>query len=332
MSDAAALARSDWPQFGLAEDMRADIARVLGAGRAAVLATLFAAEGGAPRGLGAQMLIWEGGLSGYLSGGCVEADIALHAQTCLEDGVPHRLVYGRGGPADIMLPCGGRIEVMLERLAPGDRAMDRLLDLTKKRIPAFYSSDGVNRACVAAGEPGPAFREVVRRIYEPCHRLVLFGSDPVVLALATLAAPAGFEIVHARPKGPETAPPLGGLYVTASPIDTLRMFPPDPWTAIVVAMHDEFRDHEALVAALGSGAGYVGLLGSRRRLQEKLARLRAANLDEDAIARLRAPIGIAGLGRGPWQIAVSIQAEIMQTLWASRLHAEGFKSHTLAAE
>lgn len=332
MADPTAIARSDWPEFGLADDMRPLLAQRAAEGRPAVLATLFAAEGGAPRGIGAQMLIWQDGIAGYLSGGCVEADIALHARECLDSGEPKVLVYGRGGPADIALPCGGRIEVLLERLAPGDEAISRLIEFAGRRVPALYLSDGRQRACVAQGEAVPQFEASVQRVYEPHRRIALFASDPVVLALASLMAPAGYEILVARPKGPAAAPPVSGGYVTTNPADTISALDPDPWTAIVVAMHDEIDDHEALVAALRSRAGYVGLLGSRRRLQEKIARLRTAGLDEEAIGRLRAPIGLPGLGRGPWQIAASIQAEVMQQMWRHRIEVAEFQPAPLAAE
>ena len=73
------LADVDWPDFGLADDVRPALDALVRAGRPAVIATLFAADGGSPRGVGTQMLIGEDIASGYLSGGCVEADVALHA-------------------------------------------------------------------------------------------------------------------------------------------------------------------------------------------------------------------------------------------------------------
>jgi xanthine dehydrogenase accessory factor len=325
-----------WPHFGLVDDMRPELSRARSEGNPAVLVTLFAAEGGAPRGIGAQMLVTPRGVVGYLSGGCVEADIALHAATCLEDGLPQRLVYGRGGPADIMLPCGGRIEVLLERLMPDDGAVQRLLDLSQERIPVLWISDGDNRQCFAPGESaglssGSGGAARVQRIYQPRPQLVLIGSDPTLLALATLAAPAGFVVAHVRPKGPAVLPYPGARYITSAPEAAIADIRPDRWTAIVVATHDAIDDHDALFAAFGSDAGYIGLLGSRRRLDEKLARLRQTGIGEDQLARLHAPIGIAGLGRGPWDIAVSIQAEIMACLHAGRLTAADFHDRQEAA-
>ncbi|HVY34352.1 MAG TPA: XdhC family protein, partial [Caulobacteraceae bacterium] len=87
-------------------------------------------------------------------------------------------------------------------------------------------------------------------------------------------------------------------------------------TAVAVATHDIDIDHNALALALPSPSAYVGALGSRRRLPERLARLRAEGLSEDSIARLKAPIGLNIGARAPWHIAVSVVAEAIQTLEA----------------
>ena len=223
-----ASARNDWilpswPEFGAQSDVRPALAAAMAAGRPAVLATLYAHEGAAPLGVGAQILFDGGPVAGFLSGGCVEGDVALHARACLADGEPRRLVYGRGGPPDIQLLCGSRIEVMIERVSPDDEAAWRLLALEAERRPALWLSDGHARACLAPGEPaarlpktlqamlaqaggpptvsggGPA---AIFRRHAPRFRLVVVGGDPITLAIAKLAVDAGFETALVRPKGP----------------------------------------------------------------------------------------------------------------------------------
>jgi xanthine dehydrogenase accessory factor len=54
-------------------------------------------------------------------------------------------------------------------------------------------------------------------------------------------------------------------------------------------------------------------VGARRRLPERLARLRAAGVSAVALERMRAPIGIDLGGKAPWEIAVSVLAEIIAT-------------------
>jgi xanthine dehydrogenase accessory factor len=341
MSDPSALSWTvpAWPQFGLTADVRPALARAMGAGRASVLVSLYAVEGAAPLGEGAQMLFDQGAAAGFLSGGCVEGDVALHAQDALKDGRPRRLIYGRGGPPDIQLLCGSRIELMLETIDPADPPAARLLALTKARQTALWLSDGLQRVCLGPSEgedevPSalrPAFAlacqrpapsggagEGVYRRYVPAHRFVVVGGDPITLAIARLASDAGFETALVRPKGPAEPPPLAGVrYFRGEAAQAFEDLALDPWTAVAVATHDIEIDHEALVQALPSPAGYVGALGSRRRLPERLARLEAEGLSREAIARLKAPIGLNIGARSPWQIAVSVVAEAIQALQAA---------------
>jgi len=326
----------DWPIFGLVADMRPALAAARKQGRAMALATLHASSGGAARGLGAQMLVGAEAMAGFLSGGCVEADVALRARGVLAGGDPLRLTYGEGGPFDIRLPCGGRIEVLLERIAPDDPAIGALLDAAERRVPALLLSDGLRRACLRVEETPDALPEdfaraavlarssaacagsdkrlggIVFRRFVPAQRLIVLGHDPVALALAQLGVLGGMEVFLLRPKGPAAPPLVPGLRacLRGAPGEALTGIGLDPWTAVAIATHDDFLDQAALLAALPSNAGYVGLLGSARRLPRTRARLKAAGLDAEKIARLRAPIGLPLGGKTAWEIAVSILAEV----------------------
>ena len=336
----------DWPLFGLEDDVRPALKGVVEAGAPAILVTLFAADGGSPRGVGTQMLFGPEQVTGYLSGGCVEADVALHAQAVLASGEPRRLVYGQGGPADVRLPCGGRIEALVERIAAGDPAARRLIELMRARRPALWLTDGAFHACLAPGEDAANLPKPLRaalrlaeqggvcgaeaepfamfRRYDPVGRLVVFGSDPPALAMAALGAQVGLDAALVRPKGPTSPPPLKDVrYLRSRPAESLAETGLDPWTYVCVATHDMDVDEEALVATLNSGAGYAGVLGSKRRLGERLARLRARGLSDAQIGRLHAPIGLALAGKSPWEIAISVIGEIVQVLRA-REQAQGW--------
>jgi xanthine dehydrogenase accessory factor len=301
-----------WPMFGLADDVRPALARSVARGEAAALATIVALDGGGPRPVGAQMSISASEVSGFLSGGCLEADVVAHGVAILDDGRPRRLIYGQGSPwPDIRLLCGARIEVLLERLAPDDPALAALLDLTERRIPALWISDGARRACGPAPGGAPPWPEAFAAVFEPRLRLIVMGSDPTALAIAGLGVQAGCETVLVRPKGPAEPPPIAGVaYRRDEPADALAAIGLDPWTAVAVASHDALLDHEALLAALPSAAFYVGALGARRRLGERLAGLRGAGLAERDIGRLHAPIGLDIGGKAPVEIAVAVLAEI----------------------
>lgn len=295
---------------GLADDARPALAVALSRGSAA-LATITALGGGGPRPVGAQMVFGENIVSGFLSGGCIEADVETHARACLEDGQPRRLVYGEGSPwPDIRLLCGARIEILVEKIEPDDPAARTLLDLAAARAPAFWVTDGHRRLCVE--EPQALWPGAFERAYDPAPRLIVLGGDPTALAVASLGAQSGFETVLIRPKGPEAPPPLPNVAYRREPAEAaLAAVGLDPWTAIAVCGHDLELDHAALLAALPSPAPYVGLLGARRRLPERLARLKTAGLSERDLAKLRAPIGLDLGGKAPFEVAVAVIGEIM---------------------
>jgi xanthine dehydrogenase accessory factor len=310
----------DWPLFGMGDDVRPALAEALAHGQASALVTQIAVQGGAPRPPGAQMLVTPTTLSGFLSGGCVEADVASHGLAVIADGQPRRLVYGQGSPwPDIRLLCGARIELLVERLLPTDPAARRLVQLRADRIPALWRTNGQDRRC----EPSDA-RSLAPRLQldpapfsielycPPQKRLVVVGADPTALAITRLALDMGYKTHLIRPKGPASPPP--GIVPHAYHHDevepALLRIGLDPWTFVAVATHDTEIDEQALKIALPSPAPYVGVLGARRRLSERLERLGALGLTDEQLDRLKAPIGLDLGGKAPFEIAVAVMAQI----------------------
>jgi xanthine dehydrogenase accessory factor len=309
----------DWPLFGFADDARPALGRAMDAGEPAALATIVAMDSGGPRPVGTQMVLAAHGVSGFLSGGCLEADVAGHARDVLASGAPMRLVYGQGSPwPDIRLMCGARVEILLERIAPDDAAARRLLALTEARAPAVWLSDGVRRACGPDKAAPSAWPGAFCKRFQPTPRLIVLGADPTALAIATLGVQAGWETTLIRPKGPAQAPPIPGVaYRRDEAGEALAAVGLDPWTAVAAATHDAELDHAALVAALPSPAFYVGALGSRRRRPDRAAWLAASGLSAASVARLHTPIGLELGGKAPWEVAIATLAEITSA-WNGR--------------
>jgi len=92
-----------------------------------VLATVVATAGSTYRKPGARMVIMaDGSYLGLLSGGCLEADLKLHAQDVLDSGIPRAIEYDMRGPDDILFGigagCEGAMRVLLEPAGPGSPA------------------------------------------------------------------------------------------------------------------------------------------------------------------------------------------------------------------
>lgn len=311
-----------WPVHGLEDDVRPRMFAAADAGEAFALATIVAADGG-PRSEGAQMVVTNAAAYGFLSGGCIEDDVARHGREVIEGGDPRTLVYGEGSPfIDIRLPCGGRIEVAIERVLPDDPALQTLRDLTGARRPAVWLSDGETRLCVGIEEASTASRYPIERRHDPVQQLVVVGSDPFALAIAGMGQTLGWETVLLSPFGPTGDPPFGISCDRRPLTKALTELELDPWTAVAVATHELEADREALVPSLLSSAGYVGVLGSRRKLGQRREGLAAAGLSEAQIARLHAPIGLPIPAASPWEVAVSVVGEII----AQRCEVESSQS------
>jgi xanthine dehydrogenase accessory factor len=84
------------------------------------VATVVATRRSAPRPVGSSLGVSESGkLCGSVSGGCVENDVYVKAQEVLETGEPKLLSYAISDDEawSVGLPCGGEIDVFVERLA-----------------------------------------------------------------------------------------------------------------------------------------------------------------------------------------------------------------------
>jgi len=320
------IAGADWPTFGWADDVRPALRAARDAGRGCVLATLYRVEGSAPRGPGAQMLFDGSRVTGYFSGDCIEADVALHAAEVMADGEPQWLHYGLGSPwIDIRLRCGGALYVLAERIEAGSPDAASLLDCADRRRSCIWSSDGTLREVGEGDGPLLSFSEVPRRIarrFDPPRRLIVSGGDPGALAIAKLGADAQFETFLVRPGGPDTTPPFAGVtYLREEPSQAVARLGVDPWTAYIGATHEDHHDLGGCLQALRGGAGYVGMIGAKSRAPERLGALVAAGATEDELARLRLNPGITGLGKSPWEVGTGIVAEVMQALNPARERA-----------
>ncbi|WP_371626222.1 XdhC family protein [Streptomyces sp. NBC_01116] len=156
------------------------------------------------------------------------------------------------------------------------------------------------------------------RTYAPPPRMLVFGAIDHAAATARIGSFLGYRVTvcDARPAfATRERFPTADEVVRAWPHTYLESTAVDARTVICVLTHDPRFDVPLLAAALRTPAAYIGVMGSRRTHRDRLARLRAAGVDEAHLARLASPVGLDLGARTPEETAVSIAAEIIQHRW-----------------
>lgn len=296
------------------------------------LCTVVSTFGSSPREPGSLMVATDDGQHlGSLSGGCVEEDF-LARLTDGEYQLPAIIVrYGApdGGPenARVRLPCGGILEVLVERMAATDENLAHLKEVLgalggEKEVERQVSfTDGKSRLEPAAAT-GPRVvinegEEVVRIRIGPVAKLILAGYSSVAEACANFAISLGYQVVLCDPREEVTRdlelpgevefiPQLPSLYIASPGTCT-------PSTAVVAVTHDPRIDDLAMMAAVKTAAGYIGVMGSVRTSQARADRLRrTGGLTESEIDRIHMPIGLDLGSKTPAEIALAIMADIVR--------------------
>jgi xanthine dehydrogenase accessory factor len=218
----------------------------------------------------------------------------------------------------------GRAGALITRLDPPG-AGAKLLVLDDGRRAGSLGAPALDEAAgVAAREafgtgasrtgslgPAPGVRCFLE-MHVPAPTLLVVGAGHVAMPLVTLARTVGFRsvVVDGRPRlATRDRFPDADELVVGIPSEVTRRVPLRSSSAVVLVAHDYKYDLPVLRHVLTTPAGYVGLLGSRRRGEAILKLLREDGLDETALARIRVPIGLDLGARSAPEIALAILAE-----------------------
>ncbi len=306
----------------------AELAR---AGASGALATVARARGSTPVPAGTKMLVGaEGRLIGSVGGGCVEAEVigaALDAQASRRPSLlTHHLNADLAG--DLGLSCGGTVDIFVEPLLV-DETYVRVLEAAAAaetglvRTATEWSNLGplktfepLSRGSAFSGAAATLTRDgrFMEERLVAATRVFVFGAGHVGTAIARAAAAAGFRVVviDDRAEYADASRFSNGIAVLAADAETaLTRYPLTPGDGVVIATRGHRNDALILERVATSPAGYVGLLGSRRKKAVVTKGLKAAGVPAKSLQRVRVPVGLPIGAVTPEEIAVSVVAELI---------------------
>ncbi len=157
-------------------------------------------------------------------------------------------------------------------------------------------------------------RSLFIEVFPVRPRLVVVGGVEVARSLVRLARELGFETIVVDGRAAfatrERFPDVDRL-VIGWPDEVAEEIGLGPNDAVAVLSHDVKFDEPAIVEALRRGCRYVGAVGSKKTQGDRWARLLAAGVSEEDLAKLRGPVGLDLGGRAPAEMALAILAEIV---------------------
>lgn len=291
----------------------------LQSGQQVALATVIKTWGSSPRPPGSLLAMNDAGqFVGSVSGGCVEesllarfshGELAGPAPTMVDFGVDRQQASRMG------LPCGGRLEVLVEQLGDAGSVTSLLQQLRDGALVTRKVNLATGDVDLRPGDGSAEFQlseSSVVKTFGPAWQILLIGDGQLARHLASMALHLDYRVIICDPREnfAPTEPLAGVNYSRLMPDDAVHKLTDQTRSAIVTLAHDPRQDDLGLSAALESQAFYIGALGSSRSAQARRGRLASLGYTAKQLNRIHGPAGLDIGSKRPAEIAVSILAQI----------------------
>jgi xanthine dehydrogenase accessory factor len=288
-------------------------------GHEVALVTVLKTWGSSPRPPGSLMVMRrDGQLCGSVSGGCVEDDLVQrYRDHQLSDSFPTCVDYGvnRADATRFGLPCGGRLELLVEQLLDAEQLQPLLHAVQRQQLVARNVDLSSGRVTLQPAQAQQNFsyaNNIVSKIFGPQWDMLLIGAGQLSRYVSQIALMLGYRVIVCDPREEyaQTWQVPGTELTGLMPDDAVQRYAQQARSIVMALTHDPKLDDMALLDALQSPAFYVGAIGSKRNCESRRKRLTELGITAPQLRRLHAPIGLPIGSRTPPEIAVSIMAEI----------------------
>ena len=163
---------------------------------------------------------------------------------------------------------------------------------------------------------GGADIQVFLEIHHPHWELVIVGAGHVAQPLCTLGALLGLRVtvLDDRPQfATRERFPEAEIVREVDFSDPFAGIPLHRWSHVVLVTRGHKYDYQCLRSVLMEDAlpGYVGMIGSRRRVRATFDALLTEGIPREKLEAVHAPIGLDLGSETPGEIAVSVAAELV---------------------
>jgi xanthine dehydrogenase accessory factor len=224
----------------------------------------------------------------------------IEADGSVPRGVSTKMIIPETGPS-IGTIGGGCVEKYVVREARF------VFEDGQTRVKTFNLGDeswsGLGMACGGTVK-------VALELVEPSERLIIFGSGNISKACYRIAEILGYRVMVLDPFATEQTFPNAEVY-TQDVLQKIKEVKVNSYDNILVITEHRY-DVEALESVLDSKARYIGMIGSKSRINMVYKDLIKEGVAPERLFSLFAPVGIDIGAETPEEIAVSIMAEIIK--------------------
>ncbi len=222
-----------------------------------------------------------------------------------------RTAVSRGIPAVIVAPLKGTRRRLL---VTADRIEGTLGDPLLDRAAAVEGKALLGEGASGVREVGAHHERLYFERHAPPVTLLVIGATHVAMPLVRMARILGMRtaVVDGR-ESFATAErfPDADEVIVGMPSEVSERLSSGRQTFVVLLAHDYKYDLPVLRSVLAGNAGYIGVLGSRRRGRALLQFLAEDGVAAEQLARVHVPVGLDIGARSPEEIALAILAEAL---------------------